>query len=151
MRPSFVYVQRPFGLPGLPLLFVLAPAALIVFGYPFLFITDLARENWQHVLLNFALLAFMGTAFLLWSLAVSRGWTAATSGAGFVLMGYALASRVHCEFWLMFPAVTFTDLPAYPADFGPWVRAVRAVALFGFALGFACVTTSAWLDRRRPH
>lgn len=132
---------------GLTTFFVVAPAAFFAFTRGFTLLTfGVGMENDAQVALNGVLVAVLGASYVAWSLALSRRWVGETSGAGFVLMGYALAARIYCEFMLILPG----DFVGFEhADLGTEVRAFRATALFAYAFGLATIATSVWTTFRR--
>jgi len=132
---------------GLPLFFVVAPAAFLAILHPFVLVTfGVVPDNAAQVALNHVLLGLLGAMYIAWALALSRRWVDEVSGAGFALMGFALAARVYCEFVLVLPG----DFVGFEhANLGPQVRAFRAATLFGYAFGLASIVSSVWAARRR--
>mgnify|MGYP001817109802 CR=1 FL=1 len=107
----------------------------------------LDEAAWVDERLNLALVGVLGAAALAWSLAAARGRVTAASGAGLLLAGYGLATRIYAEFlmWML-----GWPLPEWLGHTGvhTWARLVRLGGLAAFVFGITCTIAGVALERR---
>ncbi len=124
---------------------------LILLWSAWLTVIDPRWVRATDVPLHLAMLAVLGAAMLAWTFAVSRRSLGASTGTGFWVAAFALATRASTDF--VVTAFLYTPTYAYDnrydyAPLGTLVWLGRNVGLAAFAFGLAFVGLSCWADRR---
>lgn len=100
-----------------------------------------------NTIANNRMLAGLAAAYLLWILALARGWVTAATGGGFVIAGTGLCLRVVVEMPALAAQVPLARMRP-PEPYATSLVFARDLGLIAFAFGLACVLAACMSERR---